>query len=176
MEAADIERTDMTPAKRAEIRKEFAREFCKDAKLCRASPEDFAKAEREMEAIFPAAYVSFVKEIGFGAIPRLANLGTGMTVLSPLEAVATSRKAWATGMPRDLVAIAQYEGNDLLCFRKGQPGQRRTEEGLWTFSWNSERTGHAGHAGWTFDSLDECLQDYCDAVYERDDEGPRESL
>ena len=166
----------MKLAKRAEIRNEFGKEFCKDAKLRRVGPEDFAKAEREIEAVFPAAYVSFVKEIGFGAIPRLANVGTGMSVLSPLEAVATSRKAWAAGMPKDLVAIAQYEGNDLLCFRKGRSCQRQAEEGLWTFSWNSDRAGRGGHAGWTFDSLNACLQDYCDAVYERDDEGPRENL
>jgi len=158
----------MKPEKRAQIRKQFVREFCKGAKLQRATPEDFARSEHEIDAGFPAAYVSFLKEVGSGVIPGLAQVD-GMTLLSPLEAVATSRKAWEAGMPRNLIAIVRCE-NELLCFRQARPGQRRVEDGLWRFQWAPGQAGHAGHAGWAFDSFDECLQDYHDDVYERDEE------
>jgi len=153
----------------AQIGTEFVAEFCEATKLRRVSLEDFAAAEREIGTVFPAAYVSFLTHFGFGAIPCLAGLAREAAVwpmthlLSPLEAVAASRIAWQAGMQRHLVAIARSEDNDLLCFHRARPGQRRVEEALWTFLRDSGEIVRA------FDSFYECLREYRAARYERDE-------
>lgn len=137
---------------------EFVAEFCQTTMLRRAGPQDFADAEREIQTVFPAAYIAFLTHYGSGATPTLPALALEADVrpmaqlLSPLEAVATSRAAWQAGMPRHLVAIARSEDNDLLCFHRAPSGKRSVEEALWTFLPDS------GQAARSFGSFDECLR------------------
>lgn len=84
-------------------------------------------------------------------------------LLSPLEAVATSRAAWQAGMPRHLVAIARSDDGDLLCFQRASSGKLSVEETLWTFLPDS---GDAVRASGSFD---ECLQEYRAALCDRDE-------
>lgn len=153
----------------SKIHTDFVAEFCQTTMLRRAGPQDFAEAEHEIQTVFPAAYLAFLTHCGSGATPTLPALAREAGVwpmaqlLSPLEAVATSRAAWQAGMPRHLVAIARSEENDLLCFHRAPSGQRSVEEALWTFLPDS------GQAVRAFGSFDECLQEYRDARYDRDE-------
>ena len=152
---------------RSQKHAEFVSEFCTPGALRCASLQDIAAAEDQMQTAFPAAYVSFVTHFGSGATPSVAALareaeGWPMTqLLSPVEAVAVSRAGWQTGLPRHLVAIAQGEQGDLLCFRRASKGQSRVEGTLWLFIAGSADVVRA------FGSLDECLQEYSDARYDR---------
>jgi hypothetical protein len=84
-------------------------------------------------------------------------------LLSPSEAVTATRTAWQAGLPRHLVAIARGEEGDLLCFRRASKGQRQVEDTLWHF------VSDAGEVVRAFGSFGECLQEYLDERYDRDE-------
>src|SRR5262249_12308981 len=156
----------MTPS---QIHAQFVAEFCQPGTLRCATFEQVVAAERELQTSFPAAYLSFVTHCGSGATPALAAMSreTGVwpmtQLLSPTEAVTVSRTAWQAGLPRHLVAVARGEKEDLLCFCRASEGQRRVEEALWSFLCDSGEVMRA------FDSFDDCLQQYLDERYDRDE-------
>lgn len=138
----------------------FAAEFFKDTPRRRATVEELAVASEQLQTRFPSDYVNYVTRFGSGPTPALrkmadeAGVWPMIRLLSPAESVVVSRKGWDGRLPRGVVAIAQGEGGDRLCFDRNPVRERAAEASLWTYR---AATGELIRA---YRSLDDCLEEY----------------
>ena len=160
---------------RQQIHAQFAAEFHRGSR-----PECVPSAaldwlEQELGMMLPESYRLFLLRQGLLITPVLADmvaesreweLPPVLEFFPPSTALAATRSAWMSGLPRTLIVIAKGADQTLFCFERGRKAKRRTDDAaVWVFN------PLAGVPQRTSDSFDAWLQEYVEAVYAKEEYG-----
>jgi hypothetical protein len=158
---------------RNQIHAQFAAEFHRGSLPECVSPAALDSLEQELGMMFPESYRLFLLQQGPLITPVLADmiaeareweLPPVLEFFAPSTALATTRRAWMSGLPRNLIAAAKGADQTLFCFERDRKGKRRNDDAtVWSFD------PLVGVPQRISDSFDAWLQEYVQAVYEDGD-------
>ena len=161
------------PMTRKQIHAQFAAEFHRGSRPECVSPAALDSFEQELGMMLPESHRLFLLQQGPLITPVLADtvaesreweLPPVLEFFPPSTALAATRSAWMSGLPRTLIVIAKGADQTLFCFERGRKGKRRNDDAaVWIFD------TLVGVSQRICASFDAWLQEYVEAVYEDGD-------